>query len=61
MHDLKRVILENQVKAPCSWLCNESVDHPHGGRTKSGLKVSLWGKDTKGKKTRKDNLIMRSK
>lgn len=29
------------------------VDHPHGGRTKSGLKVSLWGKDTKGKKTKK--------
>lgn len=27
------------------------VDHPHGGRTKSGIKVSIWGKDTKGKKT----------
>jgi len=28
------------------------VDHPHGGRTKSGLKVSFCGKDTKGKKTK---------
>lgn len=28
------------------------VDHPHGGRTKKGLQVSLWGKHTKGKKTK---------
>lgn len=29
------------------------VDHPHGGRTKSGLQFTPWGKLTKGKKTRK--------
>jgi len=29
------------------------IDHPHGGRTKAGLKVSFTGKDTKGRKTKK--------
>jgi len=29
------------------------VDHPHGGRTKSGLQVSLWGIHTKGYRTRR--------
>jgi len=28
------------------------VDHPHGGRTHSGIPVTPWGKLTVGKKTR---------
>jgi len=33
------------------------IDHPHGGRTKSGLQVSLWGMHTKGYRTRKKQSI----
>jgi len=33
------------------------VDHPHGGRTKSGLQVSLWGVHTKGHKTKKNQSL----
>jgi len=32
------------------------VDHPHGGRTKAGLQVSMWGQHTKGKKNKKNHL-----
>jgi len=29
------------------------IDHPHGGRTKTGIQLSAWGKLTKGIKTKK--------